>query len=573
MILKELTSSLPNFKSIKFKAGINIIIGSRSDEETNDESFNGVGKSLVGRIINYCLSSDDNSFENAFNTNEFKESISFTLSFTANNNESYIIERTVNAEKKNESISINDEYYPKKKFSVFLQELLFNKEAPAFRSLVHYFFRNQKQYESYILKSKNSYTDLIAILYLINIDLNYMYKKQELVVKISNLRKTLTYLKSKLKGENNKQSIKNTEAEVTILEKQLKQFNVADGYEKEVLKLQNNEKDHKELLEELDKFKYIKEQAQKFLDSLRLDTMPNDYIDKMYKEINFFLPDNIKKEIELVEEFHRNIYKNREKRLKSNIINATNNISNINEKIDACKININELTALIDKNGIMEEYFTITNKLYATKNKLTKLNDNRTEIENTNIQITEKNKDLDVLMETLKEYYYTINPDIEKIWENPFREHLNQIYGQPDGSIELKTNIVKTTKTAFDIEVKANHDGSDGRQQVAIFVFDWLLLLYGQHHLNCLYHDNRLYQAIDSTIAVKMMKLSEKLCNKKNQQYIICIDQDKYEAMIEHDPEMEIWIKKRTILKLKDSADKNGKDKLLGMNINIQQKE
>jgi uncharacterized protein YydD (DUF2326 family) len=51
-------SSLPNFKSANFESGLNIVLPDQSEESAETESTNGLGKSTLIRIIQFCLGSD-----------------------------------------------------------------------------------------------------------------------------------------------------------------------------------------------------------------------------------------------------------------------------------------------------------------------------------------------------------------------------------------------------------------------------------------------------------------------------------------------------------------------------------
>ena len=57
MKLLSLTANKPNFHSIVFKEGINIIVGKQvSPHDENDgNTYNGVGKSLTVHLIHFCL--------------------------------------------------------------------------------------------------------------------------------------------------------------------------------------------------------------------------------------------------------------------------------------------------------------------------------------------------------------------------------------------------------------------------------------------------------------------------------------------------------------------------------------
>ena len=73
MYLIELSANKPSFKTIKFKEGLNFIIGGMSSEQKNKKStYNGVGKSLMIKIIHFCLGCNKiKSFEKVLNDWEF----------------------------------------------------------------------------------------------------------------------------------------------------------------------------------------------------------------------------------------------------------------------------------------------------------------------------------------------------------------------------------------------------------------------------------------------------------------------------------------------------------------------
>ena len=45
----------PNFKEVNFTKGLNIVLGSKSSDSDDKDTRNGVGKTLLIDIINFCL--------------------------------------------------------------------------------------------------------------------------------------------------------------------------------------------------------------------------------------------------------------------------------------------------------------------------------------------------------------------------------------------------------------------------------------------------------------------------------------------------------------------------------------
>lgn len=68
MRLVRLSSNMKSFHTVTFKDGINLIVGKQSSSTTRENNtYNGVGKSLIIYIIHFCLGSNKmNSFEKTY---------------------------------------------------------------------------------------------------------------------------------------------------------------------------------------------------------------------------------------------------------------------------------------------------------------------------------------------------------------------------------------------------------------------------------------------------------------------------------------------------------------------------
>lgn len=568
MILKKLILS-PNNREISFNRGLNIVIGTHSKDNLDSETTNGVGKSLLGRILNYCLGSKDEYLEDAFD-NEFKENYqNCTLIFEIDH--IYQIIKYITGNKKMETSFIDDKYIKSSKYSDYLKKLLFYDDSPTFRGLVRYFFRNQNEFNDYIIKSENTFYDSKYVLYLMNVDISYMEKKQEFIKTIKSLEDDKKYFKNRLKSEDNKLAIKNIQDEIEELENSLKEYKISVEYEKEMDNLNTAEIEHKNLINELGNLQYKRKQAKDFLNSLIKDNMTTEYIENIYEEINFRFPNEIKKELKLVEDFHKNLYNNRKNRLTNIIKETDSKINAVENKLLNIQRIIDNLTRNIDESGIMQEYSSIRNVLENKRIELKELEKNKREIENIESDIEKNEKKFNQFLKELEEYTELMAIEIKKFSEE-FRSKLTSIYKQPDGMITLKSNLSDQAQTSFDLDIEVLHDSSDGRKQVGIFIFDWLLLIFGKHKINCLYHDNRLYQAVDSKICAKMIEIANDWCIEHNKQYILCLDDDKYNAIINDRPDLKELINNSIILNLQDNKEKDGKNKLLGRNIIIREK-
>ena len=59
-MIHSVTANKTSFKSVRFEKGLNLIVAIRTKGETDKNTRNGVGKSTLFRIIDFCLGSDVN---------------------------------------------------------------------------------------------------------------------------------------------------------------------------------------------------------------------------------------------------------------------------------------------------------------------------------------------------------------------------------------------------------------------------------------------------------------------------------------------------------------------------------
>ena len=118
MYLVRLTANKPSFHTINFKEGVNFIVGGVQDKQKNkNKTYNGVGKSLIIKIIHFCLGSDTvKPFANKLNDWEF------SLSFIIEDKE-YTVTRSCSIQNK---INFNGEEISLKEYKEWLGNKLFN---------------------------------------------------------------------------------------------------------------------------------------------------------------------------------------------------------------------------------------------------------------------------------------------------------------------------------------------------------------------------------------------------------------------------------------------------------------
>ena len=159
-MIYRVTSSLPQFKTIDFQSGLNLVVAKKSADATDRQTRNGSGKSSLVRIINFLLGAKC-SPESIFRYQSLEDQC-FSLSFDLAN-ERVTVDRTGrsasklvvdgsfdqwNTEPKLDKDS--GEYrIPATKWLGVLGHKMFGldadlpKHSPTFRSMIGYFVRRE----------------------------------------------------------------------------------------------------------------------------------------------------------------------------------------------------------------------------------------------------------------------------------------------------------------------------------------------------------------------------------------------------------------------------------------------
>ena len=162
MRLIELTANKDSFRSVKFnRTGLSLIVGKKTnpDDRNREHSTNGVGKSLLLYLINFCLGASKNK--------SFEESLvdwEFTLKYEIED-EIHIVTRST---KDQNQILFDGVSTSLAEFNKSMGLQLFQLDDPvmylSFRSLIGVFLRQGKHaYSTFdtLIKNEKPYSSLL----------------------------------------------------------------------------------------------------------------------------------------------------------------------------------------------------------------------------------------------------------------------------------------------------------------------------------------------------------------------------------------------------------------------------
>lgn len=579
MYLVRLSANKPSFHTINFNEGLNFIVGGIKDKTNNEKkTYNGVGKSLMIKIIHFCLGSNP--------IDQFKQKLEdweFSLVIQIGKDE-YEVTRNCSNQRK---IFVDGKEYSLNDFREFLGNKLFNLNKNdykylKYRSLISRFIRpNKYAYDSYdkFVNEEKDYQKNICNAYLLGLNVKLVDEKRELIEKKKKIidakslfEKDDTIKKFYEKDEKIDVTIVDLEQKIISLNKEIDNFKVADNYY-EIRKEADNQQ--KELADVENDLLLIKDALENINNSLdiKVDISTNKII-KMYEEAKVKLNDMVVKELKEVEDFHNKLVENRIRRLKQqkkDLIKSQNEKEilrkNISTELDK---NLNLLGAY----GALDEYNALINKLSQYKAKLEKLNSYKDLIENYKNEINTININLE--QENINtNKYLKESKEIREQNILVFRELTHRFYPNKTGGIQIENNDGDNLNR-YTISASIEDDTSDGVNGVKIFCYDYTMLLNGfNHNVRCLIHDSRLFSDIDPRQKGEAIKIANEYTNEYGFQYIVSLNEDFIDSIggissEEEFEEIKGIIDKNTVLHL---TDNDAEGKLLGIQVDLKYEE
>ena len=579
MRLTELSSNKRSFKTVTFnRSGLSLIVGKHSGVTRElTSTYNGVGKSLVVALINYCLGSNKNK---AFD--EHLDGWQFTLKFE-HEGVAHAVSRWPNTTK----IQFDGNEISITKFRKELSALnVF--ELPAsdvnyltLRSLMSFFLRSRRSSYVDYAKPVAKWTDYQSVLcqsFLLGLDTKRVTSKHESKKKLdeqlalANRYKQDSELRSYYLGDRNAEvELVEIGAEIEKVAGNLAEFKVADDY---AIRQENADSIHSQKLDATNKKVLLRNQLADIEAALKIkpDVSPERLV-AVYEESKIALPELVSKRLEQVQDFYKRLHENRLKRLADErkeiekeiveIVERTEKLSklldselqylNAHKALDEYTENNRYLSELISKRSRIEDYLNLLAN-YTEEAQKIKVELGQANLETGKYLSGKQTADwLGTLMET-------------------FRGFAQRLYGAIASGLVIK-NDDGENQTRFKIDAHIPYDQADGINQGKIFCFDLLLLkLQKRHSVKFLFHDNRLFADMDPNQRYSLVQTANEIAVANDFQYIASVKEDAVDSVREVAGEdfEDLFINSR-ILEL--DGDAGGAGKLLGIQVDMKYDE
>ena len=575
MHLLKVYSNKESFKTVEFnKTGLSFVVAKQKNPESSDlgKTYNGVGKSLLVRIIHFCLGAKTDNYK------EFCKKLpgwEFFVDYEIDN-KAYTAKRTTNNPAK---IVLNNEEISHTKFNEKMDCLCFtipeNVSFLSFRSLLPFFIRQKK--ESYVaynrpVSDKTDYQVLIKNAFLLGLDVTLAEKKHTMkteknrIIDLENNFQNDSLLRDFFTGNKDAAlTLVDLNERIIKIESDLVNFKVAEDYyevQSEANKVES------ELYSLNNSIIMLQNNIENINNSINFSPDQNkENIKTIYSEVNINFSDSIIKTLDDLEVFYDKLIFNRKRRLLEQQNKLRIEYQNKKAAAGELQKRLDGLMKYLGEHQAFDLFVSLSKKsekFKAERDKLIKYQELLSGYKTKERQIE---KDIINLNELTEKYLIKIEPDIV-VLRDYFRSLAKIFYPDAIAGLTIESNN-GDNQLSFNIDAKIESDASDGINNVKIFCYDLTMLFKGHNHnIDFIFHDSRLFDGIDERQKTDMFKTIYQKFEHENKQYIATINQNQLDEIRKHiqDDEFETIINKNTVLILTDDSDD---DKLLGIKVDL----
>ena len=547
-MIHSVTSNRSSFHSVHFTTGLNVILAARTKNSTQKDTRNGLGKSTLIEIIDFCLGSRvakgegliipplagwEFVLEITLATNRVKvtRAIDTPNRFVISGDTSgWIDQPDIDGETGERVFNLG-------RWKALLGWALFGvpyaddslKYKPTYRSLISYFIR--RGVDAYVEPFRHSrqqqpWDVQLHTGYLLGLNWKNASKWQELKDQEKGIKSIGEAIKTGAMegvwgtvGELEAERVQ-LESQVSVEMNALKNFRVhpqygtvqdeADRTTSEIHSLLNeNVSDRRRLA--------------RYSESVAAEKPPSDTaISKLYEEVGLVFPDSVSRTLEEAKEFHYKIVNNRRTFLETEIKRIERRIAERNEKISALTDSRARLLDVLSTHGALQEMTRLQERHVETLGKLDRVCARISEIKD----LTARKRDIKVRKAELAKITEQDHEQRRGVWSVPvrlFSENSQALYKTPG---HLAIDI---TESGFKYDVEINRSGSEGVGKMKVFCFDLMLLqLMTQmtNRLDFLVHDSGLYDGVDERQRALALERASEIADRTGAQYICALNSD-----------------------------------------------
>ena len=550
-MIRRLYSTLPTFKTLDFRSGMNILLADKSPGATDKQTRNGAGKTSFVELIHF-LTGANLETNSVFKSDELRPH-TFGMVFdlgdaptTAERSGEKPSSVVVSTESSDVTFrrlkayewdgnSISNTNWRKVLGSLSFglegdQEDEVSKFGPTFRALFAYFVRRQINgaFGSPIKTSPNQKPGdyQVAVSYLLGLDWS-IPQQWQLVREREKALKTLKTEAAKGTFGALIGSTADLRTQLTVAEERtrrlgenVRNFRVLPEYRS----LEAEASQATQRLGELADENTIDLQlATELEDSFRSEAPPKvTDLNRLYREVGILLPDHVERRFEDVRRFHESVVQNRRSYLGGEIEAARRRIAQRDDEKKILGDRYAEIMNILKSHGALDQLTKLQGELTRLEAQTEAIRQRFTAAEQLQGEKTELDIERDRLVLRLRQDFHE-QEDILKHAIVVFEEMSSSLYEEA-GSL-----TIDASKNGTQFEVKIHGEKSKGINNMQIFCFDMMLMqLCAERGIGpgFLVHDSHLFDGVDERQVGKALQLGASTAAKSGFQYIVTLNSD-----------------------------------------------
>lgn len=546
-MIKRIWSDLPSFREVYFQAGMNIILADRTEDSSEKESTNGLGKTTLIRVVHFCFGSDfardkvlnhpdlkdvtfgvdfefkDNTFTAYRNTSSPK-TVTTNRLFISNFSCDYELVDTeyVRISLEDWKDILSEFFYPESKIIDDVR-----KYEPSFRELTYYLMRVGKEaytHPDVAFGNQPGASRRLCPSFLLGLNWESQRNLQNELDHKKQIKAAIQHL-GQFQEISGGKSIGELEAERVVIATKLQ----AKQTEVENFNLREDYRDLEKRLNDVD------QKIHALINENHSDSRLRDFYEKSSEEIPIgeqrsaveilqeagaIFREDALQNLEDVSRFHSEVYSNRKAFLASEIDRLKKSILQRDETLDALSSEKTQILQVLKTSGAIETLIELQKIFVDLKSRyevLTSQIEERKRFDRQEDEIANKISQERILMKRDLEDRQEAVDGVRAL----FARYTQDLYGEPGGlGVDVSNN-------GYKFSFAINREGSDGVDQMVVFCFDLTvatLWARKENGFHVLFHDSSLFADVDPRQYAGALKLAAKTSQSLGFQYICCLN-------------------------------------------------
>lgn len=539
--------------AVPFHNGINIILGKYS-EDKEARGINGIGKSTLVRLVDFTLLSG--KAEKRFSQKKYDflrdGEHTITLEFEIKSKK-YFIKRSFSDTKKvffgKQSDALDE--YEKSEMPKVLEGIFFPTEnnevffeGKRYGTLMEFFVKDDLQNQqrvdplNFVSYNANAREKALYNFYLLNLPTKTLLKYNEVSSEYENYSKTVKTLSDKVKADTGKdiQEFRTErlkiEKDITTLENSLKEYNFLANHKEIEQKLN-------QVISEINEQSVIYHNTNRKLEKLKssysdVSSIDLDKIQKLYNETLSTFGNFVKKSLDEVIDFKKQLLANRNKYLLEEEKKLNTLINQSFKQLEKLEKTRSQLFSLLKERGALDKIESTYERLVNEKTLLERNTSIIREIDeieeilgNSNIVIAELKRDIVTELNKQPTYLDELRLLFQQILENAI--YLDEEFDNSYFNITLNSTSPRN-QLPFKINLEIPKADALGQERLKIVTYDLMVFLKSRidnrNIPDFLVHDGVFHAISYKTISNVLNYMFQKSNELHNFQYLLTFNED-----------------------------------------------